>query len=1262
MKKVLAFLLALVLAVGCVYVAVSAADSENLISNGNFEEANSVWQSYKAKYWATDNSYNRIADKTGSGQGYIMSMADATSGLANCIHNEITIKADTYYCYSAKIYRTDATGAIYVDILDAQGKQMDGATIKTTEIGKWVTVSCIFNSGSQTTIKPRLVVTGDRSGAAVYFDDVELTELAFPQKSTVSAPKASFTVASDTTEASFAATDDALYMTELFSRGNSGFRLLSVKVIGDYQLELKFSEALSETNGNGTKTWPQIMNERINLQMGVAFVKNGATGEEGFDNAVTGDHGTGTVEWGATHDTLIWTADSKNTTISDLLKQTKAGYTKRFYFYDNGNGWGNVGAIDAVQNADGKALSIPGAHYSNKAYEYLFMDITQPQEISLVKRISDKEVTWAYSGYEAIAVANGTEHVITFLSSDAKYKLSAVITQRDGVGPIECNQYITGLTEGVSVAYSDIISANIAVKADGAATLYRFSRSRVNNGKDPYFSQGVLKDSLQAGSSVLSSVENHHNPVESILPYQVLDIDGTHGVYFGYYWSFGKMLVRMNEYNEVAFTAYLGENSDNRIVRDKDEELSIPGFFIGVYEGSVDDGSNQMKDWFWNHKMTRTLYENENEPYIEIGVLGDRVRHIDRMFEIWPDLADYVNILKLDFGWTLPDEVPSRMDPTTEQKWIPNSEKKEYVQSDGSINMGIYDAIQRNLTTDDSDKDMYFSLYMADTFEGVDIGTKEGREKQLEALKIRMRPEDNDWGVGYDYWRSDYEVEQSHDYDDHEGLLYILDEMIKYSEDFRYEHCMGGGSLKDFTTLERMTFMTTEDTSLPLNHRMSLYANTYMINPLQLKADISMSHTSRDYEDAIGGNILANGQPGYTDETYVKYALRTGMLGAMMVSFSEEGYTYGNNLDIIKEHYDLYNNTHREILRNTDVYHILSSPTGWDYADWDGIEYYNSNLNKGVVQLFKENATAPDSKNIVLDGLDEDTMYALTFIDRPEQSTVMSGAQLMTDGITVTGMDVQYASEVIYIEPTTEAKIGDDSYERLEDALDAAIEGQTVVLIGDAEVTEVTVSSGTTLDLNGHVLTADVVTAFGHVKDSTEGEGGIAMAKNDTADNTHLLQLPADNAMMPLYENGFGYRFFTCTITQLYKTDVCKFGFRIHMNQKGFSLLSDADNADVELVTKLIATIDGVQRMEKDYAFRMSTLAEYGAKMAADPNGKWAITLTARGFDKVQGTDIRMTSTPQFISSTEVVTVPSVDATVTYVHHPLGYKEEAGIW
>ena len=1066
MKKLLAFLTAIILVLGLIPVTVLAADN-NLISNGDFEISESDSTTVHAKYW--NGSYYRIQDPTNSGQGWVM-QNNGTS----YIHDTITVKANTYYRYSAKIYRENVTNYAYFDLLTNQnGKIIPSTTIGTNEAGRWVAVSCIFHSGEHTTVAPRLVA--DRLTGAAYYDDVELTELAFPQKSTVSAPKAAFTVASDTTEASFAATDHALYMTELRNRNASGFQLLSVKAIGEYQLELTFSEELNTTTCNAVTQ----INQGINIKVGMAWVDQAVTGQQSFES-VTTDPIEGTVAFGSADNILIWTVSHQTSanTIPALLKETKEGYTRKFYLFDNGCGWHGLGHIGALQNANGEGLGVPDSNKrGDGTREYLFMDITQPQEISLVNRISNKDVTWNYRQYEAVAIPNGTEHTVTFRSSDAKYELKAVITQRSGVGPIEFNQYITGLTEGISVAYSDIVSANVAVKADGAATLYRFSRSRVNNGKDPYFSQGVLKDSLCAGSSVLSSVENHHNPVSSILPYQVLDMGGTHGVYFGHYWSFGKILVRMNEHNEVTFTAYLGENSNKKIVRDPNEELSIPGFFIGTYEGSVDDGSNQMKDWFWEYKMTRTLYENENEPYIEIGVLGDRVRHIDRMFEIWPDLADYVNILKLDFGWTLPDGVASRADKATEQTWVPNREKKEYVQSDGSINMGIYDAIQRNLTTDESDKEIFFSLYMPDTFEGVDIGTKAGREKQLEALKIRMRPQDNEWGVGYDYWRSDYEVEQSYDYDDHEGLLYILDEMIEYSEDFRYEHCMGGGALKDFTTLERMTFMTTEDTSLPLNHRMSLYANTYMINPLQLKGDISMNRTSRDYEDAIGGNILASGAMSYTDETYVKYALRSGMLGAMMVSFSEEGYQYGKNLDIVKEHYALYNNTHREILRNTNVYHILSAPTGWDYADWDGIEYYNPNINEGVVQLFKENASAPDSKTIVLDGLNENAMYSLTFIDRPEQNTVMSGAKLMTEGITVTGMDTQYASELIYIKPCAQAQIGDDMYERLEDALGAAQAGQTVVLMDDVDATTVNLPNGITLDLNGYVLRSDMVHA-----------------------------------------------------------------------------------------------------------------------------------------------------------------------------------------
>lgn len=58
---------------------------------------------------------------------------------------------------------------------------------------------------------------------------------------------------------------------------------------------------------------------------------------------------------------------------------------------------------------------------------------------------------------------------------------------------------------------------------------------------------------------------------------------------------------------------------------------------------------------------------------------------------------------------------------------------------------------------------------------------------------------------------------------------------------------------------------------------------------------------------------------------------------------------------------------------------------------------------------------------------------------------------------------------------------------------------------------------------------------------------------------------------------------------------------------------------------------------------------------------KFSEALNANTVDWLSG-GIRMASTPSFTSSSGVTVVPSVNATVTYVHNALGYKEEAGIW
>ena len=51
--------------------------------------------------------------------------------------------------------------------------------------------------------------------------------------------------------------------------------------------------------------------------------------------------------------------------------------------------------------------------------------------------------------------------------------------------------------------------------------------------------------------------------------------------------------------------------------------------------------------------------------------------------------------------------------------------------------------------------------------------------------------------------------------------------------------------------------------------------------------------------------------------------------------------------------------------------------------------------------------------NVVFDGLYEDTMYQLTFEDRPEQNCTVKGSELMTSGIEV---EIKYVgSEMIWI-------------------------------------------------------------------------------------------------------------------------------------------------------------------------------------------------------------------------------------------------------
>lgn len=187
-------------------------------------------------------------------------------------------------------------------------------------------------------------------------------------------------------------------------------------------------------------------------------------------------------------------------------------------------------------------------------------------------------------------------------------------------------------------------------------------------------------------------------------------------------------------------------------------------------------------------------------------------------------------------------------------------------------------------------------------------------------------------------------------------------------------------------------------------------------------------------------------------------------------------------------------------------------------------------------------------------------------------------------------------------------------------------EGDTITLTRDIDMTAsviLVLSAGVTLDLNGHTLTLPYLFSFGHIVDQA-GDGLLAMSNNGV-DSSASLQ--ADNRQLPLYDKkSGGYRFFDYDIENLrsfqYKTDdvisSVKYGIRLHFtNQYAYTLLQDAENADVSLSTDLVLRFPNRTATRLTYTFNPEILSEFAAKYHPTDAPNKAITITIVGFNKI---------------------------------------------
>ena len=431
--------------------------------------------------------------------------------------------------------------------------------------------------------------------------------------------------------------------------------------------------------------------------------------------------------------------------------------------------------------------------------------------------------TWEFR--EAIEDrANGQQITLRFSCADPALDLNSVWRALPGPGPVENEVTIHNRSGGNVIFGPGIVAARVDLAADAAVTLHRADKTAAGKG--------------QVHQNLIGRNANFSTDA-GIIPLIVLGVGTGHGTYLGFEWELGGFHVS-SQADPLRMAASVQPITEN-VVRAQGEIFRIPSVYYGTYQGDIDDGSNRFKRWFWNHKITRSLHDNKNEPWVEVcmqdvggtgstSVTGKTPQSVyDRL------AATGVECVKMDF-WD-----------GSGQCW--------YNQRDWMFRPEIWPN-GFDYAAKAHKAGLKASLYMGGTYKDGDLTTTAGRDAELEAVLTRY---DKGW---FDMWRTDlYTAPREPMPQTYQGVanfLFIQDHLIKNRSGYRYENCCNGGKYKGFAICRRMTFCTMNDIdNNPAATRTTYFSNTYAINPVQLKSDLGPAKDAYEMRTHMLGSILS---------------------------------------------------------------------------------------------------------------------------------------------------------------------------------------------------------------------------------------------------------------------------------------------------------------------------------------------------------------------------------------------------------------------
>ncbi len=204
------------------------------------------------------------------------------------------------------------------------------------------------------------------------------------------------------------------------------------------------------------------------------------------------------------------------------------------------------------------------------------------------------------------------------------------------------------------------------------------------------------------------------------------------------------------------------------------------------------------------------------------------------------------------------------------------------------------------------------------------------------------------------------------------------------------EICDNGGRMVDFGSAAHGDYFSITDSYDPLSNRQAFYDASHVLPPAMLE-DYEMKWPTPRIENFL-------------------YMLRSGMMGWTTIMQDTTTWTAQQH-EVAQEEFATYKKFLRPLIRDAELYHISPRPDG---VHWDGIEYFNPADGQGVIYAFRGAGTTEKSHTFRIGGLSTAKQYQLQFHDHTSPDRVISGHDLMQNGLSV-HLSLPISSELIFL-------------------------------------------------------------------------------------------------------------------------------------------------------------------------------------------------------------------------------------------------------